>query len=335
MDIKRLLTKVFYFRHNPIKAIYYLIYGLEEFIIPHNLYKRNLPRLLRNLTDNEYIEQRVNYYNKVEKYFELSKNSVSLKDLKLSEHSSSYYFDLTLITDFFKKDKKINFLFGDITHIPSEPTIVKSRPISNQNQNSILLKLNKIRHFNFISDWIRFKNKKNMLVTRGQVFANHENRINLLEKYFGHPLCNIGNTRSDLKPIETPSGNTFLVDKMSIEKQLNYKFIFCWEGNDVATNLKWVMSSNSIAVMPTPKYETWFMEGTLIPDFHYIHVKDDYSDLIEKIEFYSTHIKEANKIISNSHKFVNQFRNLKRELQIQALVLDKFFRESHQSQTLK
>ena len=39
-----------------------------------------------------------------------------------------------------------------------------------------------------------------------------------------------------------------------------HKFILCIEGNDVASNLKWVMSSNSVAVMPKPKFESWFME---------------------------------------------------------------------------
>ena len=52
----------------------------------------------------------------------------------------------------------------------------------------------------------------------------------------------------------------------------------CVEGVDVATNLKWVMSSNSIAVMPKPEIESWFMEKTLIPDFHYIEIKKDYSE---------------------------------------------------------
>ena len=41
------------------------------------------------------------------------------------------------------------------------------------------------------------------------------------------------------------------------------------------------MSSNSVAVMPKPKYESWFMEGKLIPDYHYVLIKDDYSDFEE------------------------------------------------------
>lgn len=59
----------------------------------------------------------------------------------------------------------------------------------------------------------------------------------------------------------------------TIREHLDYKFIMAIEGNDVASNLKWVMSSNSLAVMPRPTCETWFMEGTLIPDYHYIEVR--------------------------------------------------------------
>ena len=70
---------------------------------------------------------------------------------------------------------------------------------------------------------------------------------------------------------------------------LGYKFIMCLEGNDVATNLKWVMSSNSLAVMPKPVYETWYMEGRLIPNYHYVEIKPDYSDLEERIQYYIDH----------------------------------------------
>ena len=49
------------------------------------------------------------------------------------------------------------------------------------------------------------------------------------------------------------------------------------------------MSSNSVAVMPRPKYESWFMEGRLQPGVHYIEIKDDYSDL------------EDLKVVQNGH----------------------------------
>lgn len=81
----------------------------------------------------------------------------------------------------------------------------------------------------------------------------------------------------------------------TIREHLDYKFIMAIEGNDVASNLKWVMSSNSLAVMPRPTCETWFMEGTLIPDYHYIEVKDDFSDLEEKLNYYIAHPEKRKK----------------------------------------
>lgn len=77
--------------------------------------------------------------------------------------------------------------------------------------------------------------------------------------------------------------------------------------------------------MPKPTYETWFMEGTLIGNYHYIEIKKDYSDLEEKLNYYIKHTNEALKIIENAHKFVEQFWDKKREKLISLLVLQKYF----------
>lgn len=98
------------------------------------------------------------------------------------------------------------------------------------------------------------------------------------------------------------------------------------EGNDVASNLKWVMSSNSIAVMPKPTCETWFMEGTLIPNYHYIEVKDDLSDLEERINYYIEHTDKAEAIVKHAHEYVEVFKNKEREDAIALLTLDKYFK---------
>jgi hypothetical protein len=96
------------------------------------------------------------------------------------------------------------------------------------------------------------------------------------------------------------------------------------EGNDVASNLKWVMSSNSIAVMPRPTCETWFMEGTLIPNYHYIEIKPDFSDLKKRLNYYNHHPEEAKQILTHAHAYVDQFRDKKREQLIALGVMDKY-----------
>ena len=59
--------------------------------------------------------------------------------------------------------------------------------------------------------------------------------------------------------------------------------------------------------------------------YHYIEIKDDYSDLEEKLDYYSEHTEEALKIIENAHKFVAEFRDPNKEDLIALLVLKKYF----------
>ena len=115
-----------------------------------------------------------------------------------------------------------------------------------------------------------------------------------------------------------------------INEHLDYKFIMALEGIDVASNLKWVMSSNSIAVMPRPTCETWFMEGTLIPNYHYIEIKPDFSDLEERLNYYIEHVDESLEIIRHAHEYVSQFKDKRRENLISLLVLDKYFKMTGQ-----
>lgn len=85
------------------------------------------------------------------------------------------------------------------------------------------------------------------------------------------------------------------------------------------------MSSNSVAAMPRPKFETWYMEGKLIPNYHYIEIADDYHDLIDRIQYYEQHPEEVKEIIEHAHKWTRQFRNEQRERLISMKVLQKYF----------
>ena len=85
------------------------------------------------------------------------------------------------------------------------------------------------------------------------------------------------------------------------------------------------MSSNSVCVMPKPKYESWFMEGKLKDGVHYIQVKDDFSDAEAKIDYYKNENDRCIEIIENANKFVQQFKNQKRERLIQLLILKQYF----------
>ncbi len=179
-------------------------------------------------------------------------------------------------------------------------------------------------NFIFLNDKLAFDSKWDKAIFRGVASQQHRKRF--MAAFFGNPLVDGGDTgKGSDRPKEWHAPLITLYD------HLKYKFVISLEGNDVASNLKWVMSSNSIAIMPRPKYESWFMEGPLQGGVHYIEIKDDYSDLEEKIRYYSTHPEEAKAIIRNAQAFVDQFRDKEREELISLLVLEKYFRHTRQN----
>lgn len=309
--------------HKSHKFIYQLK-NLLVYPVPHYLFQWTRQSKINHYfkkhpKQKEYITQRVNYYCQLANTAQLNEKAIALKDFTFSnKYHFTYFFDTYEYTKYFPNTNRMCCEFGDITWIPEVPTIVKSRPISNSNTNSILLKLNKFRHFNFIEDSIPFNKKMNKLVGRGLLYQ--QNRIDFYQKWFGTSMCDLGQVNT--KPVYN---SAWICPKMTREEHLKYKFILCLEGNDVATNLKWVMLTNSLAVMPKPKFETWFMEGTLIPNYHYVEIADDYSDLEERLQYYITHEDEANAIIQHAHEFVEQFLDKQREDIISLLVLQKYF----------
>ncbi len=292
--------------------------GYLYFLLRHKNYVKRIVELEKNFSELELqsIEERVNYYNKINSPIDKSIFINKVEDLRKPKTPKAYYFDTNEYAKNFPQNLPIQFLFGDIIHVPNIPSIVKSRPIVENNENSILLKLDKARHFVYVKNDKPFLTKKNILIGRCSVYQEH--RIKFYEKYFGNPLCDLGQVNKE-------HGNiNWLKPKISIKKHLEYKFILSLQGNDVATNLKWIMSSNSIAVLPKPTIETWFMEGVLKAGEHYIEINDDYSNLEEILNYYIKNPKECQKIIENANRFCLQFKNKNKEDLISLLVLKKF-----------
>ncbi len=306
------------------KFPYYFSNALS-ILIPRFVYRAQAKRLLSNLTEAEQHRclERVNYYNKCEMPFSVDSREQSYATIDTFKKTKgwTYFFDLRQVVRYFPSSFAFNYINGDVTHIPNVPSFIKSRPIFGNNQNSVVLKLNQVRHFKFIDDPVRYQDKKDMVAWRGVGFQPHRKKV--IHAFYNHPQCNIGQTR----PVE---GKPWEKGFMSIEEQLQYKFLLCIEGNDVATNLKWAMSSNSLVIMSKPKYETWFMEGKLEAGVHYVEVKDDYSDLPEKMDYYLANEQEALAIIENAHQWVEQFKDKCKERLISLMVADKYFALSQQ-----
>ncbi len=299
-----------------------------EYVIPDMLYRQLFSLRMRRLTEDERQEalRRARHYARIPSGASLDGKEAPTKvgDFKYpfrKKHKfATYFFDLYHTIRLFDKRMEFRYLFGDVSWETPEPTFVKSRPITSGDTNSVLMKLNSSRHFHFIRDGRRFQDKCDRIVFRN-VVRNQPHRLRLLEMYFSHPMCDFGRVNTDVQD----GHPEYLKPYMTVEEQLGYKFICCIEGNDVATNLKWVMSSNSIAVMPRPKIESWFMESQLVGGVHYVEVADDYSDLIEKVEHYILHPEEAEAIIRNAHEYVGRFLNARLEEYTSYLTARRYF----------
>lgn len=278
-----------------------------------------------NDEDKQHIDERVAYYCRAERWhgdkdtlYKLADNNLIKKNIPYTSElarrkgrlagPSTYFFDSYEFTSCFPQCLHWNIEGGDVNTEMAMPTITKSRPIGSR--NNVLLNLDKLRHFLFFKDPIQWKDKESKVLFRGVVLGK-TNRQRFIDRWQNH-------TRVDAKD----------TGGMSLYQHLHYKYIMALEGNDVASNLKWVMATNSIAVMPKPRYETWFMEGKLIPNYHYICIADDYHDLIDKIDYYDSHPDKAAEIIKNAHEWIRQFQYPKREQLIGMMVMREYLSKS-------
>lgn len=326
--------------------------GISQMLLPKSIFRANLAnkidKIFKKFDDKtlEHIASRVSYYHKINSPFTLHKPTNECKEktalglfephynqlcynnsLSLSKcYTTAYWYDSYALTKYFSNDLAWCYEFGDVNYYFTQPTISKTRPIHScfQNvnadckaDNSILLKLNTLRHFTFVKDKFTFKDKENKLVFRGACYG--QNRHEFLRQYFSHPKCDLADTN------KTSANSPFFKPKLSKKNQMNYKFILSLEGNDVASNLKWIMNSNSLCIMPKPRFESWFMEANLEAGVHYAQLNDSYDNLDDLLEYYLSHEKEACEIINNAHNFVQMFKNKHIEEACNLLVLRKYF----------
>lgn len=317
------------------QRIRYFIRNFGGYRLPNALYRSCFRRHAASLNDDEraYIQKRIDFYMRLAPGSHVVKPLTTVGEYRLPKKSktvkrhTTYFFDLYACVRCFPDWLQFSYLFGDVDWDLPSPTFAKARPIKSGYSNTVLLPLNKVRHFRFINDTLSFREKRDLLVFRN-VVKKQPWRTRFIETCINHPLCDVGQINLNEEHPE------YVKPYIPMQQMLEYKFIACIEGHDVATALKWVMSSNSVAVMPRPRIESWFMESSLLPDYHYIEVKTDYSDLPEKLEYYLAHPEEAEEIIAHAHEYVAQFRNKRRELLIARMTARRYFEATGQLDTL-
>lgn len=310
------------------KFPYYLRCALRTWLLPDALFRARRGALLRSIEarpDRDYIHSRAAYYCRIPGPAPLAEDRGTVGEFSLrGGHGSVYFFDTHEYLRYFPTALRWNYRFGDVNTPLPFPSICKSRPVGEAGRNNVLLNLDKVRHFIFLHDRKPFREKMPRAIFRGEIDGK-ERRKRFCQMWYGSDICDVGEIAG--RHVVCPQ---WVRPKMTLYEHLDYQFVICLEGNDVASNLKWVMSSNSLAVMPRPTRETWYMEGRLIPDYHYVEIRPDFSDLAERIRYFSTHPAEAEEILRHAHEWRAQFQDRRRERLVSLLTLDRYFRMTAQ-----
>lgn len=237
--------------------------------------------------------------------------------------------------------------FADSIQWYDIPTLTKARHMNGktlQQPYAVLMRFRHDTHFGNIpkvqeeSKQIPWENKKSCVIWRGG--PSGTGFRNKYEKHLQKPsretlLQKWANRKDILDEIDVgliPKWNyegfsQYIKNKLTLRELLQYKYILSVEGNDVATNLKWAMSSNSLVLMPRPKVESWFTESLLEPWVHYVPIKDDFSDLLEQKRWCDQHPKECQEMIDQANIFVKPFLNNERDIYLAACVFHEYIQQ--------
>ncbi|MEI6791111.1 MAG: glycosyl transferase family 90 [Myxococcaceae bacterium] len=165
---------------------------------------------------------------------------------------------------------------------------------------------------------IPFEQKKDLLVWRGSQTGGDYNESNWKE-FPRSKLVLFSQKRPDLcdagfsnytqvspggkKAIEKAVG---LKKAISMENMQAYKYIASLDGNAWPDRFPRLLASNSLIFKEDSKHYSFF-DLALKPSIHYIALKNDMSDVEEKIFWAKNNPGKALKIIENANQFANKY----------------------------
>ncbi len=214
---------------------------------------------------------------------------------------------------------KFPIYYGEDRETGTFPIIRKSRKADDK--KSILYDLRSLR---YNTPCIEVNNsdhnwnlKKNDVVWRGAT-TGQETREGFVKKYFDQYDIGFSNVK------QKPHLSSYLKQKLSISQQLKYKFIVSLQGNDLASNIRWVLLSNSVPIMPKPLWVGWTMENKLVPNVHYLELNNDLSNLEELLDWAEINDKACQEIANNGKLYVSQFLDRQYDDKIRMLLLEEY-----------
>jgi hypothetical protein len=147
-------------------------------------------------------------------------------------------------------------------------------------------------------------------VSKGKLSANYDTtpRFTLCKIATLHPnSIDAGLTNLDSKELESIAKNLgMLKNSLTKEDHLKGKYLPVLDGHMCTyPGYQWRLLSNSVCLKQESDQVQWFYSA-LQPFVHYIPVKNDMSDLVEKIEWAKDHDEEAAAISKQARDFAEK-----------------------------
>lgn len=280
-------------------------------------------------------------------WIEKLKNSGMKKNPGLILDSEDHLSEKNLELRINRLQKKYDF------DLKEYPYISHNRPVNKD--YSILFPLRQT-HQRIVSKWkdyYNFEDKKDQIIWRG-VASGLDRQLNSVHKFsdFNKSIkevqrfifVNRFSKKFNIKFVDFPLKfkNKFgtkafqdfdffikqnpnsIGDQLSWNQEIcSYKYILNLEGYDWPSSLCKSLQSNSVTIATTPKWHN-ILHFKLQPWEHYIPIKDDGSDLGDKLAWCKSNDKECKKVSDRASEYMSQF-TADSEAEIQKKIFKKLY----------
>jgi len=132
-----------------------------------------------------------------------------------------------------------------------------------------------------------------------------------------------GLPRQDLKALPAATrAASHIGSQVPRSKMLAHRYLFCPAGNDVASQLYWVIGTNSIAFKEETPYEV-VPDHFLKPWVHYVPVRPDLTDLRDKFDFCEANPDVCARIIEQANHAHARIRRPEVWAEAEGIVLER------------
>ena len=204
---------------------------------------------------------------------------------------------------------------GDVLSAMRVPTFAKSRPIT-PGGYGVLLPLNWRRHFEPLVKALVNVAFSVLVQCLGAENRPRSPRRTQWQRSTSRTDRFVGTSISRLLHMKTSN--------MDMRDLMQFKYIIIVEGNDVASSLPWVLSTDSVPLMAPPTIEAWLLHGDLVPWHHYVPLRPDFSDLEERVRWLESNPTEAMHIARAGREYAAPFGDPRRDVAVASEVMREY-----------